>query len=144
MKFILFLTLLNFFNYFSFAQKAHDILIGVNADLIKSDNDGFFEKGQVGVEGNYYFSQKFSITTGAEWWTRDKVSLALGARWFPIDDAYVRVRGLVGEQDISVGAGWAKPLQDNFRLEAMADLYFSGHIAIRAGIGYLIRRKQDK
>ena len=142
MKFIILSTLLSLFSYFSCAQKAHDILIGANADLIKSDNAGFFEKGQGSVEVNYYFNRKFSGTSGVEWWTSDQFSLALGARWFPIDEAYIRIRGLIGEQDLSVGAGWAKPVQGNFRIEAMADLYFSGHIAIRAGIGYVIKRKK--
>lgn len=141
---IIFYTLISFFSFtYCLAQKAQDIFVGFNADLIKSDNDGYFEKGQGSLEANYHLSQKFSVTTGAEWWTRDQVSLVLGARWFPAEEAFVRVRGLIGEQDISVGAGWAKPLPKNFRMEAMADLYFSGHIAIRAGIGYLLNRKVE-
>lgn len=127
---------------YSFSQTEHYFLIGFNADLIKTDNDGFFEKAQGGIEANYYFSRKFTGTTGLEWWTDDKVSWVLGARWFPIDDAYFRLRGLLGERDIAFGAGWDKPLNQNFRVEAMADIYFSGHIAIRAGVAYAIRKRE--
>jgi hypothetical protein len=143
MPFTLISILLSFLSYFSFAQEAGDILIGANADLIKSDNDGFFEKGQGGVEVNYYLSRKITGSSGIEWWMNDRISLVLGARWFPMDDAFIRIRGLIGEQDISVGAGWAKPVEKNFRIEAMADLYFSGHIAIRAGLAYMIKRKRE-
>lgn len=139
MKFSIFLTLLGLCSYLSSAQQAHEIRIGASADLIKSDNDGFFEKGQGGIEVNYFFSRKFSATGGVEWWSQDQISLVLGGRWFPADDAFVRVRGLIGEQDLSIGAGWAKPVLEGFRIEAMGDLYFSGYIAIRAGIAYVIK-----
>lgn len=119
----------------SFAQRAQRLMIAVQTDLIKSDNDGFFEKMQGGLESNYYFSRKFSATAGVEWWTGDKVSLAAGVRFSPIDEAFIRVRGLPGN-DFSVGAGFAKPLSEKIRLEAMADLYLEGHIAIRAGIAF--------
>ena len=123
----------------SFGQKVHHMLIGLQTDLIKSNNDGFFEKAQIGAEANYFFSRKFSVSGGVEWWTDDEISLALGARWSPLDDAFFRGRFLVGEQDISLGAGWAKPMNDNFRMEAMADLYFSGQLAIRAGVAYILK-----
>jgi hypothetical protein len=110
-------------------------MIGVQTDLIKSDNDGFFEKMQGGLDVNYYFSKKFSATAGIEWWTEEKVNLVVGARFSPIDEAFIRVRGLPGN-DFSVGAGFAKPLSQKIRLEAMADLYLEGHIAIRAGIAF--------
>ena len=121
----------------SFAQRAERWMIGVQADLIKSDNDGFFEKLQVGLEANYYFSRKFAVTAGVEWWTGDFVSFVAGARFTPIDEGFIRIRGLPGH-DFSIGAGFAKPLSENLRIEAMADLYLEGHIAIRAGIAYAI------
>jgi len=110
-------------------------MIGAQTDLIKSNNDGFFKKVQLGMEANYYFSRKFSLTAGFEWWAGDLVSMVVGGRFSPIDEAFVRIRGLPG-RDVSIGAGFTKPLTDNFRIEAMGDLYFQGHIAIRAGIAY--------
>lgn len=124
----------------SFGQRAQTIMIGAHADLIRSDNDGFFEKAQGGVEANYFFSRKFSGTAGVEWWSPDRVSLLLGARLRPIDEAFLRVRGLIG-QDLSIGGGFARPI-DNFRIEAMADFYFSGQLAIRAGLAYVIPGKR--
>jgi hypothetical protein len=128
-------VLISFSSLISFAQRAQTLMIGAQADLIKSDNDGFFKKIQLGMEANYYFSRKFSLTAGFEWWTDDLVSVVVGGRFSPIDEAFVRVRGLPGK-DISIGAGFAKPLANNFRIEAMGDLYFNGHIAIRGGIAY--------
>lgn len=137
-------TLIFFMPCFSVAQKAHYFLIGANADLIKTDNDGFFKKAQGGLEANYYISRKFTGTTGVEWWMDEKLSWVLGARWYPIDDAFFRMRGLLGEQDIAIGGGWAKPLCANLRVEAMADIYFSGHISIRAGVAYAIRKSRQE
>jgi hypothetical protein len=123
------------------AQIAHDFLVGTSLDLIKSDNDGYFEKAQVGLEVNYFVTRKFTGTVGVEVWTRDNASAVLGARWYPIQDAFVRLRGLIGENDISIGGGWAKPMTEELRFEAMADFYFDGNFSIRGGIAYLIRRK---
>ena len=122
------------------AQRAQRIMVGAHGDLIKSDNDGFFEKVQGGIEGDYYFSRKFAATGGVEWWTDEGVILVVGTRICPIDEDFVRIRGLIGE-DVSLGAGFAKPLSDNIRIEAMADLYFRGHIAIRAGVAFGIGKR---
>jgi hypothetical protein len=116
-------------------QRAQQFTIGVQADLIKSDNDGFFEKMQGGLEANYYFSRKFSATAGLEWWTEENLRLVVGVRFSPIDEAFIRMRGLPGN-DFSVGVGFAKPLSERIRIEAMSDLYLEGYIAIRAGIAF--------
>jgi hypothetical protein len=126
----------------SHAQIAKDWMAGAHTDLIKSDNDGYFEKIQISTEANYFLSRRFTATGGLEYWSeRRQASLVMGGRWYPIPDAFVRVRGLVGANDFAVGAGWAKPLNEHWRFEALADLYTRGNIAIRAGIMYLIRRK---
>lgn len=123
-----------------FPQRARQFMIGVHSDLIKSDNDGFFDKLQTGAEGSFYLSRKFAITTAVEWWTGEKVILIPGVRFRPIDEAFVRVRGLINE-DLSVGGGFAKPLSDQWWVEAITDFYFEGHMAIRAGIVYGVGRK---
>ena len=110
-------------------------MIASHFDLIKSDNDGFLEKMQGGFEGSYYFSRKLAATAGVEWWTGTNVIAIPGIRFCPIDEAFFRVRGLIGK-DLSIGGGFAKPLSDKLRIEATGDLYFEGHIAIRAGLAY--------
>lgn len=118
------------------AQRAQQVMLSVQSDLIKTDNDGFFEKVQLGLEGSYYFSRKVAGTGGVEWWTgRDEVFALIGVRICPIDEAFIRARGLLGK-DFSIGGGFVKPLTDQVRIEAMADFYMQGHIAIRAGISY--------
>jgi hypothetical protein len=124
------------------AQIARDFMISGGIDLVKSDYDGFFEKIQSGMEVNYFISRKFTFTAGAEWWTEnDEISLVVGGRWFPIHEAFFRLRGLIGANDVSIGGGWTKPLNENWKFEAMGDIYAKGDIAIRAGITYVIRRK---
>ena len=110
-------------------------MIASHFDLIKSDNDGFLEKMQGGFEGSYYFSRKLAATAGVEWWTDTNVIAIPGIRFCAIDEALFRVRGLIGK-DLSIGGGFAKPLSDKLRIEATGDLYFEGHIAIRAGLAY--------
>jgi hypothetical protein len=122
------------------AQRAQRMMIGIQTDLIKSDNDGFFEKIQGGIEGSFYFSRKVAVTGALEWWSENETVLVIGGRLCPIDEAFIRVRGLIGD-DLSIGGGFAKPLSENLRLEAMADFYFRGHIAIRAGIAHGIGRR---
>ena len=118
-----------------FSQRAQRVMVGVQTDLIKSDNDGFFEKMQGGFEGSYYFSRKFAASAGVEWWTESDVLPVIGGRFCPIDEAFVRLRGFIGK-DFSIGGGFSKPLSDRVRLEAIADFYFQGYIAIRAGMAY--------
>ena len=124
------------------AQIAGDFLLAAHADLIKSDNDGFFEKIQVSAEVDYFISRKLTATVGGEFWTdNEAASLVLGARWYPIQEAFIRARGLIGSNEVSLGGGWAKPLNQNWNFEAIGDVYSGGHIAIRAGFSYIIRRK---
>jgi hypothetical protein len=120
------------------AQIHKDFLVGLHLDLIKSNQSAYFQRGQFGGEVNYFLSTKFTATGGLEYWTDNKqLSAVVGARWYPVEEAFVRVRGLVGANDISVGGGWAKPLKENWRFESMADVYFNGQIAIRVGFAHL-------
>jgi hypothetical protein len=124
----------------SFSQIANDFMVGGAVDLIKSNQNGYFGRVQGGIEANYYLSKKFSGTTGAEYWSeRNEFSFVVGGRWFPVPEAFVRFRGLIGANDFSLGGGWAKPLKENWRFEAMGDIYGRGHIAIRAGIAYVFK-----
>ena len=123
------------------AQIAKDFMMGGAFDLIKTDNDGFLEKIQIGLEGHYFVARQITVSTGVELWSDDDASLALGVRWFPVEEAFIRMRGLIGQNDISIGGGWTKPINDKLKFEAIGDFYFEGEFAIRAGLMYVLRRK---
>jgi hypothetical protein len=128
----------------SFGQAKNDLLIGLQTDLIKTGNAAYFQRFQSGIEGNYFFHQHFTMTGGIEYWTQTRqLSLVTGLRWYPADDAFVRVRGLLGANDFSFGGGWSKPLRENLRFEAISDFYFAGQITIRAGFTYTILNTSD-
>ena len=111
----------------------------MQTDLIKTNNSAYFQRFQTGAEGNYFFHKKFAATGGIEYWSGNRqLSLTSGLRWYPVDEAFIRFRGLLGANDFAVGGGWTMPVKDNLRFEAMGDFYFAGHIAIRAGFTYLI------
>ena len=128
----------------SYSQIAKDFMIGASADLVRSDYDELFRKLQFGVEANYFISRKFTATAGVEYWTSGtETSVVMGARYFPIREAFLRVRGLIGANDVAIGGGWTKPLNEDWKFEAMADYYFVGDIGIRVGFAYIIRRKHE-
>jgi hypothetical protein len=117
------------------------MMIGGGFDLIKTDASGVFQKAQLGTEFNYFIDRKFTATAGIEVWTYDQSSFVLGGRWYPLDELFVRGRGVVGVNDLSIGVGWSKPLNENFRFEAIGDFYFKVEFSVRAGIAYVIRRR---
>jgi hypothetical protein len=122
-------------------QELGDVLLTSHMDLIKSDNSGYFEGVQIGFEGNYFLHKKFAGTAGLEIWSRDGLSGVLGARWYPTPDAFIRARGLIGVDDLSIGGGFAKPIGELIRIEAMTDFYFDGTFSIRAGFAFLVSKK---
>ena len=140
-RFLFFLAFI-FSTSFSVAQISKDIMVGGGFDLIKTDNDGFVKKAQFGIEGNYFLTRKFTASAGFDFWTDDHVSLVLGGRWYPVEHVFVRARGLLGENDLAIGGGWAKPINENWHFEAMGDFYFKVDFAIRVGAVYIIRMKQ--
>jgi hypothetical protein len=142
MKKVLLSLLAGFLATASFSQSARDWMLGVNVDLIKSNQHGYFERTQAGAEVNYFLVKELTATGGLEYWTeQNQPSLVIGGRWYPVPEAYVRLRGLVGANDLSIGGGWAKPYRDQWRFEAMGDIYADGFIAIRAGFAYIFKAK---
>lgn len=120
-----------------YSQFKGDLIIGLQTDLIKTNNSGYFQRSQTGAEGNYFLHKKFSATGGIEYWSGNRqLSLTTGARWYPIEDAFIRFRGLLGANDFAVGGGWSMPVKENLRFEALSDFYFAGHITIRVGFTY--------
>lgn len=141
MKYVFLISVLSFAYYCS-AQSANDFIIGAQVDLIKSDYDVYFAKAQAGFEVNYFVTEQFTATGGMEIWTRDNNSAVIGMRWYPIVDGFIRLRGLIGADDVAIGGGWAKPFSETWRIEAITDFYFEGDFSIRLGLAYLFRKKK--
>jgi hypothetical protein len=94
------------------------------------------------LEANYFVVRNFSASAGVEIWTDQESSFVMGARWYPMDNAFVRFRGLTGVNATAIGAGWAKPLNETWRFEAMGDFFFGQtEFSVRAGVSYLIKQK---
>jgi hypothetical protein len=140
MKYSFFLGLILALTAQANAQIAHDIILGAHADLMKTDHDELLRKAQFGMEGNYFITREFTATAGFDIWTADEISFIIGARWFPVEEAFVRARGYIGQNDLSIGAGWTRPLTPDFKFEAIGDFYFSVDFAVRIGFVYVIRR----
>ncbi|HNP94791.1 MAG TPA: hypothetical protein PKJ63_04155 [Cyclobacteriaceae bacterium] len=141
MKRLILITVLSFITVVAFCQSTNDIMVGGGLDIIKTDNPGVFERAQVGLEANYFVVRHFAVGLGAEIWTDQKSSFMMGARWYANDNVFVRFRGLIGANDASLGAGYAKPLTEYLRIEGMGDFYFaSTEFGIRVGLNYVIKR----
>ena len=140
MRSILF-TLMLAVSLSSFGQNAHDSMVLLQTDLVKTDNLNLFRKAQLGGEYHYFATSTITANAGFEVWTDDELSFSIGARWYPAEYAFVRIKGLIGENDVVVGGGWVIPLNNTFRFEASGDFYFKVDFAIRVGIAYLIHQK---
>jgi len=121
------------------AQDRNNFLLGVQMDVIKTDIDGFAEKSQVAVTGNYFFAPKFSGTVGLEFWSARQTFLVLGARFYPVDPIFIKFRGLIADHgDVTLGMGYRRGLGGNFQFEGGMDYFFnSNHLGIRCGLAYL-------
>lgn len=138
----LILTFISLVSFSLSAQSSSDILVSGGFDLIKTDNTKLIDKAQIGLEANYFVVRNFAAGAGFEIWPRQKSSFIMGARWYAYDHVFVRVRGLIGANDVSFGGGWAKPINESWRFEAIGDLYLANtQFAIRAGVSYIIKKK---
>jgi len=121
------------------AQTHERFMVMVQGDLIRTDQAGFLTQLQAGAEAGYQIGKRWWATGGVEWWSGDGLMAVGGARYFPVDEAFIRLRGLI-RQDIAVGGGFVKPLSTRLRFEAMTDYYImEGLIAIRAGLAWKFR-----
>ncbi len=116
-------------------------MLGGGFDFIKTDNEKILDKAQFGFEANYFVTRNFTVSAGAEIWTFRDESFAFGTRWYFMDDFFMRFRGLIGENDFTIGGGGAIHLKPNLRLEIIGDFYFKGEFALRTGIAYIIRTR---
>lgn len=127
------------------AQSNNDILVSGGFDLIKTDYSRFGDKLQVGVEAHYFVVRHFAAGAGVELWSRHPTSFAMGMRYYPLDNFFVRFRGLIGVNDVVLGCGWSKPINETWRFEAISDFYFGQtEFGIRAGVGYIIKSKNGQ
>jgi len=111
--------------------------------LIKTDIVQSFDKAQIGIEGNYFVVRHFAVGAGLEYWTAgDRISFVMGARYYPNDNFFCRFRGLIGANEVAVGAGYAHPIKEFLRIEAMGDFYVvNTEFAIRLGLAYVLKMK---
>lgn len=142
-KNLLLVILISLTSFTIHAQSSNDILVGGGLDLIKTDNTQLFGKAQLGLEGHYFVVRNFAAGAGFEIWPQQKSSFMMGMRWYAHDHVFVRLRGLIGANDVSLGGGWTKPIiNENWRFEAMGDFYVRDtEFAIRASVSYIIKKK---
>jgi hypothetical protein len=124
----------------AYAQSSQDFMIGGGLDFLKTDNQELFQKAQIGFEANYFVIRKFTVTAGVDLWTERESSFVFGSRWYLADKFFARFRGLIGQNDFSIGAGGAIPFKHNWRFELIGDFYFEGEFAVRTGVAYVISR----
>ena len=141
MKRILFTILVCSIALLTQAQSTHDILLGGGFDVLKTDNHTILSKAQLGFEGHYFVDRHFAVGIGTEFWTNNqKSSFMMGARWYANENVFLRFRGLIGVNDASLGFGYSKPIDKNFRLEGLGDYYFGGSaFALRFGVSYILK-----
>jgi hypothetical protein len=121
------------------AQSSNDIMVSGGFDLIKTDYDEAFGKAQLGFEANYFVVRHFSVGAGAEIWGKQKNSFVMGMRWYANDNIFVRFRGLIGANDVAIGAGYSKAINKDWRLDGMGDFYVdAGEFGLRLGVSYII------
>jgi hypothetical protein len=124
--------------HWAIAQRQGNVLLGGAMDVYKTDHRQVGEKVQIGLEMNYFLAHNFTFSAGAELWTYDRNSLALGMRWYPVSQAFMRFRGLIGEDDISLGMGFSKSIGRGVNFEGVGDYYFDGQFALRAGLAFVL------
>jgi hypothetical protein len=98
----------------------------------------FFEnipKYRFGAEAQYFMANRFALTGGLEFIEKDLGGSA-GFRFYPINPVFLRMRGILKDNsDLAIGMGYAIGLNNNWRLETMADYFaVSSGFAMRIGL----------
>jgi len=123
-----------------YSQSSGSFMVSAGGDVIKTDIINFADKAQMGAELNYFLLRNFTVTGGFEFWTMGNESFILGMRYYPIKNLFMRFRGLIGANQVDLGAGYSYPLNKNWKIEGTGDFYFdSSEFAFRIGVAYLIR-----
>lgn len=121
-------------------QAAGSYLLSGGVDLARTDAPGVIRRYQFGTELNYFHLHSLSFSGGYEFNYNRSNHVTLGSRFYPIEPAFIRVRGLLGKNsDVALGAGYTHHLSYRFRLEGMLDYYAVSNVAgLRVGLGFLI------
>ena len=121
-------------------QAAGSYLLSAGLDLARTDAPGVIRRYQMAGELNYFHLHSLSFSGGYEFNYNRPNHVTLGSRVYPIEPAFIRVRGLLGRNsDIAFGAGYSHNFSYRFRLEGMVDYYAVSNVAgLRVGIGFLI------
>ncbi|AWW30924.1 hypothetical protein DN752_12735 [Echinicola strongylocentroti] len=123
------------------AQQAEgSYLVSGGLDLARTDAPGVIKRYQIGLEANYFHWYNISFSGGYEFNYNRPNQVTLGGRYYPLEPAFLRVRGLIGkDSDVAIGAGYTVNLSYRVRLEGMVDYYAVTNVAgLRAAIGILI------
>lgn len=123
-----------------FMQQGSKMLL-FNVDYYKTDNDQqFFEKAQLGVEGGVFFNRFFMASGGLELWTaRREPIISLGGRFYPSPPFFVRYRAIIKDlSDVSFGIGYTYLLNDQWLVEASGDYFLNqNEFSFRVSFGIL-------
>ncbi|MBD8491043.1 hypothetical protein IFO69_19980 [Echinicola sp. CAU 1574] len=123
------------------AQQAEgSYLVSGAFDLARTDAPGVIRRYQIGLEANYFHWYNISFSGGYEFNYNRPNQVTLGGRYYPLEPAFIRMRGLIGkDSDLAFGAGYTLNLSYRVRLEGMVDYYAVSNVAgLRAGISFLI------
>lgn len=127
-------------------KKGH-FMAGIAFDAIKTDfEDRVGNKLQAGAEVNYFIEEIYSVTLGTEIWTGDErqISGVAGIRFYPLGHLFVRIRGIIGADQLSAGAGFQKPFSQQWIAEGIIDYYSEGKVAARFGLAFLLVKRSGR
>jgi len=121
-------------------QAAGSYLLSAGFDLARTDAPGVIRRYQMAGELNYFHFYSLSFSGGYEFNYSRPNQVTLGSRFYPVEPAFIRIRGLLGKNsDLAFGAGYSHNLSYRLRLEGMLDYYAISNVAgLRVGIGFLI------
>ncbi len=129
------ILLLSFMSLLAISESKAQWRLAVGIDVLSTP---FFEnipKYRFGAEAQYFMANRFALTGGLEFIEKDLGGSA-GFRFYPINPVFLRMRGILKENsDLALGMGYAIGLNNNWRLETMADYFaVSSGFAMRVGL----------
>ena len=138
MKSVSAVIILVIFGYCSFAQ--NNWMLNANMDIIKTDINSVFDKGQMSIEANYFVKQKLSFGLGYEYRTEEDDYFALNSRYHILSFVLIRARVLLNDEkiDFSIAPGYQYFLSRRWRIEVFPEFYFNEpEFALRFGVAYV-------